>query len=152
MLKQVLFFFFFLFLLLFMATPHGMWTFPRLGVESELQLLTYATAMWNPSCICKLYHSSWQCQIPTQWKRPEIEPASSWILVGFFSAAPQQELPERGSFCLVFLSFPSSNCTTEKHHFLITNSVGSGRWGGGWGGVVGRKQGSGEGKRYLGSE
>ena len=26
--------------------------------------------------------------------RPRIEPASSWILVGFVSDAPQQELPE----------------------------------------------------------
>ena len=38
---------------------------PRLGVESELQLLAYATdtAMQDPSCICKL-HCSWlQCWI-----------------------------------------------------------------------------------------
>ena len=38
---------------------------PRLGAKLELQLLAYttATAMPNPSCICKLHHSSWQCQI-----------------------------------------------------------------------------------------
>ena len=37
----------------------------RLGVESELQLLAYATAiaMWNLSCVCDLHHSSWQCWI-----------------------------------------------------------------------------------------
>ena len=36
--------------------------FPRLGVESELQLLAYATAMAMPdsSCICSLYHTLWQ--------------------------------------------------------------------------------------------
>ena len=37
---------------------------PKLGVESELQLLAYttatATATWDPSCICDLHHSSWQ--------------------------------------------------------------------------------------------
>ena len=35
---------------------------PRLGVESELQLLVYttATATQNRSHICKLHHSSWQ--------------------------------------------------------------------------------------------
>ena len=33
---------------------------PRPGVESELQLLAYATAMCSVSCICDLYHSSWQ--------------------------------------------------------------------------------------------
>ena len=37
----------------------------RLGVESELQLLTCATAQpWDPSHICDLYHSSWQHRIP----------------------------------------------------------------------------------------
>ena len=41
---------------------------PRLGVESELQLLlayTTATAMWDPShsLVCDLHHSSQQCQI-----------------------------------------------------------------------------------------
>jgi len=34
---------------------------PRLGVESELQLLAYTitTAMQDPSPVCNLYHSSW---------------------------------------------------------------------------------------------
>ena len=38
---------------------------PRLGVESELQMSAYttATAMPDRTCICDLYHSSWQCQI-----------------------------------------------------------------------------------------
>ena len=38
---------------------------PRLGVESELQLLPYGTAiaMWDPSHVCDLHHSSQQCQI-----------------------------------------------------------------------------------------
>ena len=38
---------------------------PRLGVESELQLVAYATAtaMQNPSCICSLYHSSWKAWV-----------------------------------------------------------------------------------------
>ena len=35
--------------------------FPRLGVKSELQLPAYttATATWDLSCVCNLYHSSW---------------------------------------------------------------------------------------------
>ena len=37
---------------------------PRLGVKLELQLLAYATAKWDLSCICHLHHSSWQRQIP----------------------------------------------------------------------------------------
>ena len=38
---------------------------PRLGVKSELQLLVYATAIktQDPSHVCDLHHSSWQCQI-----------------------------------------------------------------------------------------
>ena len=36
---------------------------PRLGVESELQLPAYTTAMQDLSRICDLYHSSWQHQI-----------------------------------------------------------------------------------------
>ena len=38
---------------------------PRLGVESELQLLACAraTATQDPSRICTLHHSSWQCRI-----------------------------------------------------------------------------------------
>ena len=41
---------------------------PRQGVKSELQLLAYAaatvTAMWVPSCVNDLQHSSQQSQIP----------------------------------------------------------------------------------------
>ena len=38
---------------------------PRLGVESELQLLAYttATATWDPSRVCDLQHGSRQSQI-----------------------------------------------------------------------------------------
>ena len=38
---------------------------PNLGVESEVQLPTFAraTVMWDPSCICDLRHSSRQCWI-----------------------------------------------------------------------------------------
>ena len=38
---------------------------PRLGVESELQLMAYttATATWDPCYVCNLHHSSQQCRI-----------------------------------------------------------------------------------------
>ena len=53
-----LFYFYFFFLVLY---PRHM-EVSRLGVESELQLLAYATAtaMPDPSHICNLHHSSWQ--------------------------------------------------------------------------------------------
>ena len=42
-----------------------------------------------------LYHSSQQqAGSLTHWVRPGIEPASSWILVGFVSTVPQQKLPK----------------------------------------------------------
>ena len=49
----------FFFCWLFRATPAAYW------VESELQLLAYATAtaMWDLNTTCNLHHSSWQCQI-----------------------------------------------------------------------------------------
>ena len=51
--------------LLFRVTPLA-YEIPRLGIESKLQLLAYATATAtrDPSHVCKLHHSSWQCQIP----------------------------------------------------------------------------------------
>ena len=67
---------------------------PRLGVQLELQLLAYTTATAKPdlSHICNLYRSSRQHQILNPLNRPGIEPATSWFLVGFVSAAPQREL------------------------------------------------------------
>ena len=52
---------------------------PRLWVESELQLLAYTTAHSNVGS-------------PTQWVRPGIKHASSWILIGFISTEPKWEL------------------------------------------------------------
>ena len=37
---------------------------PRLGVELELQLPATASARRDPSCVCSLLRSSWQCLIP----------------------------------------------------------------------------------------
>ena len=58
--EDVLSFFFLLFVFLGLHPQHM--EVPRLGVQSELQLSAYttATATWDPSCICDLYHSSQQ--------------------------------------------------------------------------------------------
>ena len=49
---------------------------PRLGVESELQLLAYATATAtpDPSHVCNLHHGSWQhwILIPLSEARDQI--------------------------------------------------------------------------------
>ena len=47
-----------------MVAPVAYMEFPRLGVESELQLPVYTTATaTDPSHICDLAHSMWQCWI-----------------------------------------------------------------------------------------
>ena len=51
----------------FVLGPHPLhMEVPRLGVEWEVQLPAYATATatWDLSHICDLYHSSWQLRIP----------------------------------------------------------------------------------------
>ena len=78
---------------LFRATPTAQRA-PRLGVESELQLLAYATATArpDPTHSCDLHHSSRQCQSLNPLSKAGIEPATSWILVRFITVEPQQEL------------------------------------------------------------
>ena len=64
---------------------------PRLEVES------YATTTAMPGLRrLQLHRSSWQHRMlnPLGLTKPtEIEPTSSWILVGFVTAESQQELP-----------------------------------------------------------
>ena len=58
--ERYFFLFFFFFVFLGLHLQHVV--VPRLGVESELQLLATATAtaMRDPSCFCDLLHSSQQ--------------------------------------------------------------------------------------------
>ena len=60
-----------------------------LGVESELQLP--ATTTRDPSCVYSIAYGNAQSR--GRWARPGINLTASWILVGFVSAEPQQELP-----------------------------------------------------------
>ena len=58
---------------------------PRLGVKSELQLLAYATATatQDPSRVCNLHHSLWQCPILNPLikarDRTRILMGTSWV-------------------------------------------------------------------------
>ena len=66
-----------------------------------------ATAMLDPSHICNLYHRSQQRRILNRWMRPGIEPASSWILVGFVNlwATKGTSLKHfRNLFCCLYIS------------------------------------------------
>ena len=90
-------FFVFCFFALFFLGPYlRHMELPRLGVELEIQLLAYNNSHSN----CEIQAASVTYTIahsyagsPTHWARPGIEPASSWILVGFISAVPRRELP-----------------------------------------------------------
>ena len=76
---------------------------PRLGVETELQLLATATVMPDPSRVCDLHHSSWQCWTPDPLNKPRDRTASSWVLVRLISAVPQQELQGKYFYFFVCL-------------------------------------------------
>ena len=106
-LKAFLFFFsFFFFFFVFLGPYSRHMEVPRLGVESELQLLAYATATvtHDLSGVCDLHHSnglSGVCDLHhsnarslSRHARPEIKPATLWILVGFATIEPQWELPK----------------------------------------------------------
>ena len=72
----------------------GIWKeVPRLGAWSELQFppRATATAMRDLSPVWDLHNSSRQCQILNPLSKAEVQPATSWFLVGFISAEPWWE-------------------------------------------------------------
>ena len=83
----------------------------RLGVESELQLLTYATATATPdlSCIFNL-----QARSLTHRVGPEMEPEYSWTLVRFITTKPQWELLKLKIDWIFFFSFYGRTCSPWK--------------------------------------
>ena len=72
---------------------------PRLGVESELQLLAYtaATASWDPSHICDLQNSSQQQRILNPLSKARDQ---THILVRFINCWATQGTPE---FCFLYI-------------------------------------------------
>ena len=100
--------------------PHlGHMEVPRLGVQSELQLPAYttatATAMPDPSYVCNLGHSSWQCQILNL-----LSKARNWahFLVGFVTTEPQQELRKFSFVPVPQLHSVDSGCCNKIYHRL----------------------------------
>ena len=65
------FLFSFFFFFIFLGPQQRHMEVPWLGVQSELQLPAYTTAisMQDPSHICDLYHSSWKHRILRSGKR-----------------------------------------------------------------------------------
>ena len=95
---------------------------PRLGVQSELQLLAYTTAIatWDPSLVCDLYHSSWLRQIlnPLRETRDStcILMDTSWVV----TTAPQQELPKAFFFFFFYSVFDLLFDSFSEFPSLIT--------------------------------
>ena len=75
----------FSFLFVFLGPHKWHMEVSRLGVKSELQLLAHTTtrAILDPSCVCNLQYSSWQCWIPYTLSeardRTRILMDTSWI-------------------------------------------------------------------------
>ena len=67
---------------------------PRLGAESELQLLAYTIAMPDLRFVSDLHHSSWQCQILNPLNKYRDRTCNSWIVVRLVTNEPGWELPE----------------------------------------------------------
>ena len=66
---------------------------PGLRVETELQLPAYTTATEHQiQAVSATYTAAHGNAESLTWVRPGIEPTSSWILVGFITTEPQQEL------------------------------------------------------------
>ena len=87
---------------------------PRVGVKSELQLPAYttATATPDPSHVCDLHHSSWQCWIrnPTEWGQgSNLHPHGN-------SIASLTHWATTGTPIRIF------SCQIIPHRFLLTNS------------------------------
>ena len=76
---------------------------PRLGVESELYLPAYttATAIQDLRGMCNYTTAHNNTRSLTHWVRPEMEPASSWILVRFITTEPWWE-PHKVFLCTLF--------------------------------------------------
>ena len=84
---------------------------PRLGVESELQLLAYATATATGSRAASANYTAadGNARSLTHWARPGMEPASSWILVRFVTCWATRETPNS----IIF------KCSGAHSHSLI---------------------------------
>ena len=83
---------------------------PGLEIESELQLLAYATttATQDLSCVFDLHHSSRQRWILNPLSKARIEPATLWFLVRFVNHCTTTGTP-------IVLFLKTNNQPHKKH-------------------------------------
>ena len=81
---------------------------PRLGIQSELRLPAYArtTAMWDPSGVRDLHHSSQQHRLLNPLSEARDRTHILMDTIRFITAVPRRELPVL--FCLLSC-FPSQS-------------------------------------------
>ena len=81
---------------IFQLCTCSLWKFPSLGLNRNYSgrptLQPQPSQIWAASATYTTAHSNTGSL--THWVRPWIEPASSWILVGFVTAEPQRKLLE----------------------------------------------------------
>ena len=118
----------YLFCLFVLLGPHSRhMEVPRLGVQWELQLLAYTTAIatLDPSRICTYTTAHGYARSLTHRSRPRIEPTTSQFLVGFISAAPQWELHfiifNGLTRCVIKFKYGSM----DREHNWFRNKLGS---------------------------
>lgn len=79
---------------LFRVAPHGVWRFPGQGSNRSCShgptLQPQQRQIWAAPATYTWAHGN--AGSLTHWSRPGIEPAISWFLVRFVSAAPGREL------------------------------------------------------------
>ena len=98
--------------------------FRRLGVESELQLLAYATvtAMPDLSTVCDIHHSSRQHWIlnPLRWARDQICILMDTSRVHYCCVTMKGQYP--GQSCGIFS--PGTNSQSLRERLLTRAAVG----------------------------
>ena len=92
---------------------------PRLGVKLELQLQAYttATAITDPSHICDLCHSMWQCQIHNPLRK--ARDGTCTLTDTMLATEPQQELLRTTFFLLLFVLLGPHPQLMEVHRLGI---------------------------------
>ena len=90
----ILVFFFFL-----QGCTHGIWSSQARGwIGAATVGLCHSHSNPDPCLVFDIDIAHSNARSLTQWVRPGIEPASSWILVRFVTTEPQWDLPMNFSF------------------------------------------------------
>ena len=128
--KQYFSFFF------FRAVPKNM-EIPRRGAKSELQLPAYATATvtQDPSCVCDLYHSSWQHRAlnPQSKARDQTRNLRNTSQIHFCCATmrtPQNQFCVNTFSWEGFLQMPIIQCDTPglPHSCALSSDPWTSEW------------------------